>query len=142
MAPQKEREIIYSTQRTGFEEGRRYANPRFFNGQVRSGITSVIVVGDYPAVVDAYKRAGIPVRVISPGAPLSDAEDAPVEGSGENFVEGVPADFEFPNDEALDELDWSDLRTMVKSLKGTVTNKADAIAFIREKREAASAASD
>lgn len=55
-------ELIYSAQRTGFEAGRRYSNPRFFSTP-RAGVSSVIVIGDYPNIVSAYEKLGVPVRV-------------------------------------------------------------------------------
>lgn len=59
----KEFELVYSTQRTGFEEGRNYSNPRFFTTP-RAGVTKVIVVGNWPQVVAAYQKAGVPVEVV------------------------------------------------------------------------------
>jgi hypothetical protein len=55
-------ELVYSNQRTGYEAGRRYANPRFFSTP-RAGVSKVIVIGDWPKVVDAYTKLGIPVVV-------------------------------------------------------------------------------
>jgi hypothetical protein len=131
------RELVYSQQTTDYEAGKRYANPRFFNGSVRAGITHVILVGDWPAVADAYRRAGVKVSTVAPGAPLSEAKsigDAPApeapSGGGEIDLTKV----EIPTEEELGEMDWSDLRTKVKELGGTVTNKAQAIEFINAKR--------
>ncbi|MEN8639591.1 hypothetical protein [Pseudomonas sichuanensis] len=56
-------ELIYTTQRDGFEQGRTYRNPRHFD-QVEPGVESVVVIGDWPKVVDAYKAAGTDVSVI------------------------------------------------------------------------------
>lgn len=60
----KEFELVYSTQRTNFQEGRAYSNPRFFTS-TRQGVTKVIVVGNWPKVVAAYEKAGVPVEVVS-----------------------------------------------------------------------------
>lgn len=53
--------VIYSNQKTDFRAGYRYSNARLFDGKVRAGVTRVIVVGDWPAVVKAYTKAGIEV---------------------------------------------------------------------------------
>lgn len=157
----KSKELVYSNQTTGYEAGRRYSNPRFFTGNIREGTTSVIVVGDWPAVVDAYKRAGIPVKIVAPGAPLGEAKDAPdrpAKGEGNGTGLQPPAGgggggsgdgdidlskIDIPSDEELADMDWTDLRAKVKELDGTVTNKEAAKVFIAEmrakKEEAASA---
>lgn len=56
-------EVVYSAQRSGFVKGRIYLNPRFFDGVLKPGATSVIIVGDWPIVKAAYEAAKIPVRV-------------------------------------------------------------------------------
>lgn len=56
-------EIIYSSQKSDFIRGRVYQNPRFFD-RVKPGVTSAIVVGDYPKVVAALERDGIPYQVL------------------------------------------------------------------------------
>lgn len=56
-------ELIYTTQRDGFEQGRTYRNPRHFD-QAEPGVESVVVIGDWPKVVDAYEAAGADVSVV------------------------------------------------------------------------------
>lgn len=56
-------ELIYTTQRDGFELGRTYRNPRHFD-QAEPGVESVVVIGDWPKVVDAYEAAGADVSVV------------------------------------------------------------------------------
>ncbi|ABY99305.1 hypothetical protein HMH05_02995 [Pseudomonas sp. SbB1] len=56
-------ELIYTTQRDGFEQGRTYRNPRHFD-QAEPGVKSVVVIGDWPKVVDAYETAGADVSVV------------------------------------------------------------------------------
>lgn len=56
-------ELIYTTQRDGFEQGRTYRNPRHFD-QAEPGVDSVLVIGDWPKVVDAYERAGSEVSIV------------------------------------------------------------------------------
>ena len=56
-------ELIYTTQRDGFEQGRTYRNPRHFD-QAEQGVESVVVIGDWPKVVNAYESAGADVSVV------------------------------------------------------------------------------
>lgn len=55
-------ELVYSAQKTDFEPGKRYANPRFFSA-IREGVSRVTVIGNWPDVVKAYEAAGVPVVV-------------------------------------------------------------------------------
>ena len=55
-------ELIYSTQSSGFDPDKRYRNPEHFD-RPETGVTSVLVVGEWPKVVDAYKNAGVDVAV-------------------------------------------------------------------------------
>lgn len=55
-------DLIYSTQDSGFNKDVRYENPKYFKGQVTQS-NGVLVIGDWPEVVKAYKTAGIPVEV-------------------------------------------------------------------------------
>ncbi|MCO4316336.1 hypothetical protein M8997_004005 [Phyllobacterium sp. 21LDTY02-6] len=71
-------ELTYSDQGSGFEKGRRYANPRFFSS-VRAGVNAVTVIGDYPKIVEAYEAKGIPVTVIAePQNPVVEVRDVSV----------------------------------------------------------------
>ncbi|MEN5036886.1 hypothetical protein [Pseudomonas sp. TWI929] len=56
-------ELIYTTQRDGFEQGRAYRNPRHFD-QAEPGVDSVVVIGDWPKVVNAYEAVGADVSVV------------------------------------------------------------------------------
>lgn len=56
-------ELIYTTQRDGFEPGRAYRNPRHFD-QAEPGVESVVVIGHWPKVVNAYEAAGADVSVV------------------------------------------------------------------------------
>ncbi|MCT4498774.1 hypothetical protein N0U25_13295 [Pseudomonas sivasensis] len=55
-------ELTYSNQLSGFDPERRYRNPEHFD-KPEAGVTSVLVIGDWPSVVDAYEAAGIDVSV-------------------------------------------------------------------------------
>jgi hypothetical protein len=56
-------ELVYSTQKSGFEPGKMYRNPQHFE-RPELGVTSVTVVGDWPTVVGAHEEAGIEVLVV------------------------------------------------------------------------------
>jgi len=55
-------ELTYSNQLNGFDQEKRYRNPEHFD-KPEAGVTSVLVIGDWPSVVDAYEAAGIDVSV-------------------------------------------------------------------------------
>lgn len=63
-------EVVYSTQRSGFEPGRTYRNPRFFQSPLATGVTKVFVIGDWPRVVEGYSALGITVVVTQSAADL------------------------------------------------------------------------
>ena len=55
-------ELTYSNQLSGFHPEKRYRNPEHFD-KPEAGVTSVLVIGDWPRVVNAYEAAGIDVSV-------------------------------------------------------------------------------
>lgn len=55
-------ELTYSNQLDGFDSEKRYRNPEHFD-KPEAGVTSVLVIGDWPSVVEAYEAAGIDVSV-------------------------------------------------------------------------------
>lgn len=55
-------ELTYSNQLSGFDPEKRYRNPEHFD-KPEAGVTSVLVIGDWPSVVNAYEAAGINVSV-------------------------------------------------------------------------------
>ncbi|WP_415760320.1 hypothetical protein [Pseudomonas sp. LT1P18] len=55
-------ELIYSTQSSGFDPEKRYRNPEHFE-RPEAGVTGVVVVGDWPNVVDAYENVGVEVAL-------------------------------------------------------------------------------
>jgi hypothetical protein len=61
-ALEKHMELTYSNQLNGFDPDKRYRNPEHFD-KPEAGVTSVLVIGDWPNVVDAYEAAGIDVSV-------------------------------------------------------------------------------
>ena len=61
-ALEKHMELTYSNQLNGFDPEKRYRNPEHFD-KPEAGVTSVLVIGDWPRVVDAYEADGIDVSV-------------------------------------------------------------------------------
>ncbi|WP_032883454.1 hypothetical protein [Pseudomonas fluorescens] len=55
-------ELTYSNQLNDFDPEKRYRNPEHFD-KPEAGVTRVLVIGDWPNVVDAYEAAGIDVSV-------------------------------------------------------------------------------
>lgn len=55
-------ELTYSNQLADFDPAKRYRNPEHFD-KPEAGVTSVLVIGDWPVVVDAYEALGIEVSV-------------------------------------------------------------------------------
>lgn len=74
-------ELIYSTQSSGFDPDKRYRNPEHFD-RPEAGVTGVVVVGDWPKVVEAYERAGVQVATIE-----AESRQVLVVGSGDNNAE-------------------------------------------------------
>lgn len=58
-------ELIYSAQTVGFDPEKRYRNPAHFD-RPEAGVTEVVVIGDWPKVVDAYEALGVEVSVTKP----------------------------------------------------------------------------
>ena len=74
-------ELIYSTQSSGFDPDKRYRNPEHFD-RPEAGVTGVIVVGEWPKVVDAYEHVGVEVTSIE-----VEPHQVMVVGAGDNKVE-------------------------------------------------------
>lgn len=67
--------VIYSNQKTNFRAGYRYSNARLFDGKPRAGVTRVIVVGDWPLVEKAYRKAGVEVVKCDAAGNILDGSD-------------------------------------------------------------------
>jgi len=74
-------ELTYSNQLEGFDPERRYRNPEHFD-KPEAGVTSVVVIGNWPKVVGAYENIGVEVS-------LTEAEQhlMLVVGAGDNHAE-------------------------------------------------------
>lgn len=141
-------EIVYSSQRQGFQKGRIYQNPRFFDGTVNKDATSVIVVGNWPAVVAAYEAVDIPVTYAKPGEQLpenmpakatrSKVETAADDGSGPgpNNDQPLAPVVDIPPHDELTDMSYKDLRQLVNQIDATadITSKRNAIEFLEARR--------
>ena len=57
-------QVVYSTELVTHLDGREYRNPRHFLAPVPEA-TKVYIAGDWPSVVRAYEKAGVPVAPIA-----------------------------------------------------------------------------
>ena len=150
-------EVVYSAQKTGFIKGRTYLNPRFFDGVLHPGATSVIIVGEWPAVERSYADAGIPVKVVDKGSKLpeinsaagpdnvsqevhSDHPKSTVIGKGKNVGDIDPPLKEGDNvevPEGFEELSFRDLRALAAKFSDApkdFSQKKDVVEFLSTKR--------
>ncbi|UZE14797.1 hypothetical protein [Pseudomonas sp. B21-053] len=74
-------ELTYSNQLGGFDPEKRYRNPEHFD-KPEAGVTSALVIGDWPKVVEAYERVGVEVTSIEVAA-----RKVLVAGAGDNKAE-------------------------------------------------------
>ncbi|RON33717.1 hypothetical protein [Pseudomonas brassicacearum] len=74
-------ELIYSTQSSGFDPDKRYRNPEHFD-RPEAGVTGVVVVGEWPKVVQAYEHVGVEVTAIE-----TESRQVLVVGAGDNKAE-------------------------------------------------------
>lgn len=82
-------ELVYSTQTSGFDAGKRYRNPQHFE-RPELGVTRVLVIGDWPRVVAAHEAVGVDVEVV-------DAPRVAIAGAGGidlHIVEALRRDLE------------------------------------------------
>ncbi|WP_454838211.1 hypothetical protein [Pseudomonas mohnii] len=80
-------ELVYSTQNSDFDPEKRYRNPAHFD-RPEAGVTHVVVIGDWPKVIDAYEALGVEVSVIKP------LISPPVDAGGADFNAGLEQESE------------------------------------------------
>lgn len=97
-------EIVYTRSKSGTGPGRIARNPRFFDGHIEDGATRVFIVGKWPAIIAAYKAAGIEVEEIG-GEPVWKPPKRPAP---------VPDEIDIPED--WRDLSWQAKRSLAKSL--------------------------
>lgn len=113
-------EMIYATHRTGLEEGRVWRNAKLFDGKVEPGVSKVIVVGDRPRIVAAYRAAGVEVEEIGVAPRRGAGPPAPPKPVERYFdLTEIPEDWR--------ELSWQAKRALAKKLTDVpVINSAQA----------------
>lgn len=120
-------EIIYSTQRTGFEKTKAYANPRFFQ-YVDTRCTKAIVIGDWPNVVAAYEAKGIPVQNIEYGLPLKTKQQIIEQGGALAKPIAESSIVEIPDDWST--LHWKKRKKLAESLTNQIVINGEEADFL------------
>lgn len=129
-------EIVFSSQHGGFLPGRVYQNPKFFEG-FTPDTTSVIVVGDYPNVVQAAKELKLPCRTVKKASELKGLTDNSESKSSRKAKVDVSAiDYDNTN--------YRDLRKIALQCNpdADVKSKLEAIDVIENYRKALEEAGD
>lgn len=117
-------EIVYSqTMHPEVKEGRKFSNPRFFQGEAEEGVTKVIIVGDFPDIAAAYKAMGAEVVEVENEQRAADA--AAVIASGEPLTEDQKRALPIPGD-------WQDLPWTQRGGASGLTLRALASSFSDE----------
>lgn len=68
-------ELIYTTRTAGFEQGKQYRNPQFFDRPEPA--KSVVLEGDFPHVQRAYEAAGVKVTHVGKSEPELEPKPEP-----------------------------------------------------------------
>jgi len=69
-------ELVYTSQKSNFDPAKRYRNPEYFE-RPEAGVAKVTVIGDWPAVIEAYKAANVEVAVVKMVKPKKVAANKP-----------------------------------------------------------------
>lgn len=105
-------EIIYSAQRRNFEPGRVYHNPKYFDGRISKHATSVLIIGDWPEVEEAYRAAEIPVRRYHSGRSLPEKQRPdPINPGSDDDPVKLDGGVIIPDD--LESLGYAELKALV-----------------------------
>jgi hypothetical protein len=149
-------ELVYSTQRNGFVEGRAYANPRFYSTP-RSNISKVYLVGQScpngQKIRADYEAQGVKVEVVdAAGVTMAAAPKRQAAAAAPAHFTGLPEDTRgsvfIP--EAWEDLPWTpkpdedlSLRALAAMVSDTpIINKAQAKAAIIAELERRKATAD
>lgn len=69
-------ELVYTSQKSNFDPAKRYRNPEYFE-RPEGGVAKVTLIGDWPAVAEAYKAANVEVAVVKTVKPKKVAGNKP-----------------------------------------------------------------
>ncbi|UZJ58209.1 hypothetical protein OKW98_16535 [Pseudomonas sp. KU26590] len=69
-------ELVYTSQKSNFDPAKRYRNPEYFE-RPEAGVAKVTVIGDWPAVAEAYKTANVEVAIVKTAKPKKAAANKP-----------------------------------------------------------------
>ncbi|WP_339139096.1 hypothetical protein [Kerstersia gyiorum] len=111
----------------GFQEGVAYRHPKFF-GRIIPNAAHVTVEGNWPAVVDAYKAAGIDVEVVGAAVERQLAETMGHSDQASGIDQAIqPKDAVLlPVDDGLDDLGAEQLHALAKERGVKVRSNASA----------------
>jgi len=69
-------ELVYTSQKSNFDPAKRYRNPEYFE-RPEAGVVKVTLIGDWPAVAEAYKAANVEVAVVKTAKPKKAVANKP-----------------------------------------------------------------
>ena len=69
-------ELVYTSQKSNFDPAKRYRNPEYFE-RPEAGVAKVTVIGDWPAVAEAYKAANVEVAIVKTAKSKKTAANKP-----------------------------------------------------------------
>jgi hypothetical protein len=69
-------ELVYTSQKLNFDPAKRYRNPEYFE-RPEAGVAKVTLIGDWPAVAEAYKAANVEVAIVKTATPKKAAGNKP-----------------------------------------------------------------
>jgi hypothetical protein len=69
-------ELVYTSQKSDFDPAKRYRNPEYFE-RPEAGVAKVTLIGDWPAVAEAYKAANVEVAIVKTAKPKKAAVNKP-----------------------------------------------------------------
>lgn len=120
-------ELVYSTQKSGFEPGRHYQNPRYFDGRIPAGVSHVYILGEWPKVVEACEALELAHTVLPPGSPISWKDGVAPRDPEQKLVE-IPATWQH--------FGQARLIAIAKSICGhDITKRKDAVRVIEDELE-------
>jgi transposase len=69
-------ELVYTSQKSNFDPAKRYRNPEYFE-RPEAGVVKVTLIGDWPAVAEAYKSVNVEVAIVKAAKPKKAVANKP-----------------------------------------------------------------
>jgi len=95
--------FVYSQHRVALAEGEVYRNPRMFSVP-EAAATSVRIVGDWPKIAAAYRKAG--VEVVTDAPPAADMPPGTFLCGSDDEIPVIPENYR--------DLAWPELRVLAR----------------------------